>query len=38
MTKKLLLFLVEGFSDKDALEPILSELFDNIRKDTAFAK
>ena len=38
MTKKLLLFLVEGLSDKDALEPVLSELFDNIRKDTVFAK
>lgn len=28
MTKKLFLFIVEGLSDKDALEPILSELFD----------
>lgn len=31
MNKKVLLFLVEGLSDKDALEPILSELVDNTR-------
>lgn len=31
MTKRILLFLVEGLSDKDALEPILSELVDNTR-------
>lgn len=31
MTKKVLLFLVEGLSDKDALEPILSELVDNTK-------
>ena len=30
MNKKILLFLVEGLSDKDALEPILSELVDSI--------
>lgn len=30
-TKKVLLFLVEGLSDKDALEPILSELFDHMK-------
>lgn len=28
MTKKVFLFIVEGLSDKDALEPILGELFD----------
>lgn len=31
MTKKVLLFVVEGLSDKDALEPILSELVDDKR-------
>lgn len=31
MIKKILLFIVEGASDKDALEPILSELFDTTR-------
>lgn len=31
MNKKILLFLVEGLSDKDALEPILSELVDNTK-------
>lgn len=29
MDKKILLFIVEGLSDKDALEPILSEIIDN---------
>ena len=29
MNKKILLFIVEGLSDKDALEPILSEIIDN---------
>lgn len=28
MNKKVLLFLVEGLSKKEALEPILSELID----------
>ncbi|MEG0330321.1 MAG: hypothetical protein RR602_08285 [Longicatena sp.] len=31
MSKKILLFLVEGLSDKDALEPILSELVDETK-------
>ncbi len=31
MNKKILLFLVEGLSDKDALEPILSELVDSTK-------
>ncbi|MGX8850714.1 hypothetical protein [Amedibacillus sp. YH-ame10] len=31
MIKKVLLFLVEGLSDKEALEPILSELIDETR-------
>ncbi len=31
MNKKILLFLVEGLSDKDALEPILSELVDSAK-------
>ncbi len=31
MNKKILLFLVEGLSDKDALEPILSELVDDTK-------
>ncbi|MEG0093790.1 MAG: hypothetical protein RR945_02295 [Erysipelotrichaceae bacterium] len=29
MSKKIILFIVEGLSDKDALEPILSELIDD---------
>ena len=31
MNKKVLLFLVEGLSDKDALEPIISELVDSTK-------
>lgn len=31
MTKKLFLFIVEGLSDKNALDPIISELFDTTR-------
>ena len=31
MTKKILLFIVEGLSDKTALEPILGELVDSTR-------
>ncbi|WP_296877149.1 hypothetical protein [Thomasclavelia sp.] len=31
MTKKIILFIVEGLSDKDALEPILAELVDTTK-------